>query len=681
MAIFFIAVMGLFSGCATPPASTPAAPVETPATLPGGPQTSATPASPPARERQPKPRVQIMVPTPAAEIQVEEELTAADTSELEKMAAEGRFLDAALAYIKLAAKYPSPLRERYTVSAAELLMTGNYAPQAGQLLQDLDKQGLGDELELRYAILQAGIALARENPQATINHLGAEIFFLSKAYPRHISNIHRLRATAFEQTGNYLEAARERAELDLFLSHEDAIEQNQQAILQNLDRLSPEVLLAMRTSAVSDTFSGWLELAAIKQGEQNIQQSNQLLESWRQRYTEHPARENILDGILAALPPMTPLPSQVALILPLKNRFAKAASAVRDGFLAAHFARLQNIGPHPLPGSYIPSIMIYDEGDKPQQIDAVYAQAINQGAQFVVGPLDKDAVNRLSQRAELPVPTLALNFSETSPLTDNSVPHRPPAGLYQMSLSPEQEARQLAERAWLDSHKRAAIITPDSVWGQRVTRAFRERWLQLGGEISEESHYDTRKSDYSLPIRRLLNVDDSEQRKAGLQRLLGEKLEYTPRRRQDIDFIFMAASSRQARLIRPQLRFHHAIELPVYATSHSFSGSINADMDRDMDGVLFADIPWTLEPRHSASAIKQRIEQSWPTEAKLYPRLYALGVDAYNIIGKLQGLNNDRAEYFAGETGDLYLDTDNRLQRRLLWAKFRNGIPRVIDSF
>lgn len=623
---------------------------------------------------------------PGSKIQVETELQEADTTTLERMATEGHFLDSALAYIKLAAKFPSPLREHYTLRAAELLMTGNYVPQAAQLLQDIDRQKLSAEFEIRHSILSASIALARENPQATLDNLGPAIFFLAKAYPGQLAKIHRLRAIAFEQVGNLLEATHERVELGTLLSDPEAIEQNQQAILQTLKKLSPEVLLTMRTSAVPDIFTGWLELAVISQGDKNIQQSSEQLIGWRQRYPQHPALDSILDSILATRPPAIPLPEQVALILPLKNRFAKAASAVRDGFLAAYYAQQQTAGPQPIPGSYIPRIKIYDEGENPLLIDSVYTRAVNEGAQFVVGPLNKEAVNRLAQFQELPVPTLALNFSETpaeavAPATGATLPAQTTNRLYQISLSPEHEARQLADRAWLDGHVRSAIITPDTSWGKRVTDAFRDRWLEFGGEIVEESTYDIKKSDYSLPIRQLLNVDESEQRKTALRRLLGKKLEFTPRRRQDIDFIFMAAPSRQARLIRPQLRFHHATKLPVYATSHSYSGSINAAMDRDMDGVLFADIPWTLGSKRSASALKHEIQKIWPAEEKFYSRLYALGVDAYNIIGKLEALGRSRTEYFAGETGNLYLDADNRLQRRLLWAKFKNGVPRIIDGF
>jgi len=331
-----------------------------------------------------------------------------------------------------------------------------------------------------------------------------------------------------------------------------------------------------------------------------------------------------------------------------------------------------------IPASVVPSIKIYDAGDDPALFDLVYEQAVDDGAEFVVGPLHKDSVNQLASHDNLPVPVLALNYSEQR---GNAADEHLPENLFQLSLSPEQEARQVAERAWLDGHSRAAIITPSTAWGQRVAKAFSKRWQQFGGHVVEIQTYDDKKSDYSLPIQRLLNVDESEQRKKALRQLLGKKLEFIPRRRQDIDFIFMAAASKQARLIKPQLRFHHAPKVPVYTTSHSYSGSINADMDRDMDGVLFCDMPWTLATDRPGQTLKSEIETLWPNASKRYSRLFALGVDAYRVIGELNGLRRNRAEYYSGETGDLYLDVANRLQRRLSWAKFERGVPLPLSEF
>ena len=247
-----------------------------------------------------------------------------------------------------------------------------------------------------------------------------------------------------------------------------------------------------------------------------------------------------------------------------------------------------------------------------------------------------------------------------------------------MSLSPEQEARQVAEHAWLDGHHKAAAIIPNTNWGDRVFEAFKSRWEELGGEVVEVQSYDAKKSDYGLPIKKLLNIDESEKRAAELKDLVNMKMEYEPRRRDDVDMIFMAAFSKQGRLLRPQLRFHRASKTPVYATSHVYSGTLQPNMDRDMNDVKFSDMPWTLLKN---DGVKQRIEKLWPDSSKRYMRLYALGVDAFDVIPELNRLRRNQFSSYQGETGLLYIDVNNRLLRRLVWAQFVNGKPRILDKF
>lgn len=268
---------------------------------------------------------------------------------------------------------------------------------------------------------------------------------------------------------------------------------------------------------------------------------------------------------------------------------------------------------------------------------------------------------------------LALNYSDIGD-------HAPPRNLFQLGLSPEQEARAAADRAFADGHIRGVVITPSTAWGDRVAKAFNERWLKLGGHVVEVQHYDPKQNDYSKAIRRLLNVDESQARRNAVRRMIGEKVEFIPRRRQDIDFIFMVAYARQARLIRPQLRFHHAPNVPVYTTSHAFSGAIDAQMDRDMDGVLFAGMPWTLAPSMRDQHLKDDLASAWPKASQRYTRLHALGVDAYQLIDQLNALRREPGRQFAGASGLLSLDMANRLQRQLLWARFERGIPRLLDS-
>jgi hypothetical protein len=138
--------------------------------------------------------------------------------------------------------------------------------------------------------------------------------------------------------------------------------------------------------------------------------------------------------------------------------------------------------------------------------------------------------------------------------------------------------------------------------------------------------------------------------------------------------IFIAATPRDARQIKPQFKFHYAGELPVYATSHIFSGEIDRNADRDIDDLFYCDMPWVL----SDSPLKQTLQKLWPSQIH-YGRFFALGADAYNLVPYLGRLQSKTWERFSGYTGNIYLDSQNRLHRELLWARFVKGIPQLLD--
>ena len=340
--------------------------------------------------------------------------------------------------------------------------------------------------------------------------------------------------------------------------------------------------------------------------------------------------------------------------------FGKAAKAIRNGFLAAYY--------HDSDRQTKPTINIYNtNSDTP--IADIYNRALDAGATVVIGPLDKKKIVELTTTTDIAVPTLALNHLENEDYYASN--------LFQFGLSPEDEARQIAQRAWFDGHNEAAMIYPEGSWGDRVASAFKLHWEQLGGRIATEQHYPAKKNDFSASINKLLNIDQSKERKKSLAKLLKARMRFEPRRRQDIDFIFMGAFPRQARLIPPQLKFFDAGDLPLYATSHSFSGKINRSSDRDMNGVIIGDMPWTLRGNKS-SPVRKTIYKTFRKDVGKYSRLYALGVDAHNVIYFLNWLRSNANARLNGATGTIHMTTNNRLDRDLTWARFSRGKPKVL---
>ena len=60
---------------------------------------------------------------------------------------------------------------------------------------------------------------------------------------------------------------------------------------------------------------------------------------------------------------------------------------------------------------------------------------------------------------------------------------------------------------------------------------------------------------------------------------------------------------------------------------------------------------------------------------KRYPRLFAMGYDAWLLVEKLNTQGLQPGPLLSGNTGDLSLRADGRIQRELDWAQFKRGRP------
>ena len=129
----------------------------------------------------------------------------------------------------------------------------------------------------------------------------------------------------------------------------------------------------------------------------------------------------------------------------------------------------------------------------------------------------------------------------------------------------------------------------------------------------------------------------------------------------------------------PQLRFHYADNLPVYSTSHIFTGIIDSAKDIDLNNVIFIDMPWILDTKRQLSIVQDALNRNWSQEKSEYRRLYALGIDAYNLIPNINRLNHEEDSFMIGETGDLTIVRDNIIKRNLRKAKFIEGKPVLLN--
>jgi outer membrane PBP1 activator LpoA protein len=225
---------------------------------------------------------------------------------------------------------------------------------------------------------------------------------------------------------------------------------------------------------------------------------------------------------------------------------------------------------------------------------------------------------------------------------------------------------------------RGLVLLPNDDWGQRVFRAFDTELKTLGGTIAGLRFYDPGSRDYSTPITQLLLIDESRARANALNSILGQRLEFEPRRRGDAQFIFMGAFPSQGRSLRPALRFHMAGDLPIYTTSHIYEPDSQANTD--INGVMFPHMPLVISPDSVSADLRETLRKYWPARARSSSRLYAFGFDAYRLVPLLKAGQFGSTHAVPGMTGLLSVDAKGRVRRELDWAQVVDGRPEPLDA-
>ena len=210
------------------------------------------------------------------------------------------------------------------------------------------------------------------------------------------------------------------------------------------------------------------------------------------------------------------------------------------------------------------------------------------------------------------------------------------------------------------------IIQSSAGWSQRASQVFSEQWAASGGAIVGNITL-TEAKNYSAEIESSLLLPTSNARHKRLENIISQRIEFTPRRRNDIDIIIIFANSKQARSIKPLLAYHYAGNLPVYSSSHINNGIEQSTKNRDLNGIVFNDIPWVLEN----NTLKPHVSSRFINNKKL-GRLFAMGLDAFYLHPRIEQLQQAPDSQLQGMTGRLSLQ-NNRVIRELQMAEFVKG--------
>ncbi|ELY4674701.1 penicillin-binding protein activator [Cronobacter turicensis] len=586
-------------------------------------------------------------------------------------------------------------------------------------------QNLTDAQRREASLLEAQIKVAQQDYQGAIA-------LLDKISPADLND---------EQKARYwqakIDASQGRPSLELLralIAQEPLLQgpskqKNIDATWQALSQMSADQAKALVINADENTLQGWLDLQRVWFDNRNDPKMLQAgVKDWQTRYPQNPGAK-MLPTQLANLQNYKPASAdKIALLLPLNGQAAVFGRAIQQGFEAAKNAGTspvavqspaqadsaaqpansaqtpptdgvaspaaapvddlaaqpdaqesaqptqQPVESQPVaaaPANPAAEIKVYDTSS--QSITQILAQAQQDGASLIVGPLLKESVDGVL-KSGTPLNVLALNQPET-------VQNRP--NVCYFALSPEDEAADAAAHIWQEGKRVPLLLVPYSALGDRVTKAFADRWAQLGGgTVLQQKFGSVNELKMNINGGTGIALTGSPVAASLPQQqpvtIGGLSIPAPPTDAQitagssgNVDAVYIVATPSEIALIKPMIAMRAGSHsgAALYASSRSAQGGSGPDFRLEMEGLEFSDIPMLTG---SNPALQQQALSAVNNDYSL-ARLYAMGVDAWSLANHFSQMRQVPGFQLSGNTGALSATQDCVINRKLTWLKYQQG--------
>ncbi|MCG9549600.1 penicillin-binding protein activator [Vibrio harveyi] len=541
------------------------------------------------------------------------------------------------------------LQNDWLIMATKAAIQANELDQAELLIKRLSRQQLSEVQQAEWQLARATLQQKQGKYSQLLQGLNFKPWW--KLPSEQWKDYYELRADAYQSLNQPFEANRQLVAEGQYASSAEQREISSR-IWMNFGSYSENELTALQTEPSEDVLDGWLQLAIYaKTLSSNIPQLKNTLEHWLSENPSHPAAVYTPAEIQNILSLEIVKPNNTALLLPLTGKFAPQAQLIRDGFI---FAMMNDQARDPSATLTVIDTHAYSA-------DQIKQRLINENIDFVVGPLQKENVEKLQATLDgsetgVKIPTLALN-----------IPEEVQAGtdMCYLALSPEQEVAQAAKYLFSQGYQFPMILAPNGAYGQRVVEAFNEEWSKYSSNKVATSYFGD-KRQLQKNINGVFGLQESQQRIAQMQSLMRISLESQPRSRRDVDAVYIVARSSELTLIKPfiEVAINPDAKPPkLFSNSRSNSGGATYE---DLSGVAYSDIPMLINPDPT---IATQMNELWPDQSNMEKRLEALGMDAYKLLGELPQMKLLPGYSVDGQTGVLSINNNCVVQRELDWTE------------
>lgn len=462
------------------------------------------------------------------------------------------------------------------------------------------------------------------------------------------------RAAAFEVLQSWPAVVRERVKLGFILPFED-IEQNQVKLWQAIQNLTDSEVSFLEKSQ-SPILTGWLHISSILRSKTDtLSMQLTAFEQWQSRNALHPAAANPPEDFVVIGELNQTKLNKIAIILPMTGKLSLASRAIIDGFLAAYYQVDDNNKAQ----------LIFINSSEYQDIGLALQEAYSQNVDVIVGPLAKSSVAQLS-RFELEKPVIALNQLDTSSKHNN---------LHYFSLTSADDILELISFAKQEGATNAGILSLTAPWALRQADEFKQIGEQEKIKIVSNIEFNNKPKERETAVKKLLLIDESQNRKKLLERALKEKVSSIDRPRQDLDYLYFVGHLADAKQIRPSLDYYYANNknIPILA-SHSINNKTpdKSTKKEDIERILFTEAPALTRPNKLLGQISHKVSKN------ILKRLQAMGADAYLLANRYWVFHKLPHAKISASTGLITLDKLGIFRKRPELVMYRSG--RLINA-
>jgi ABC-type branched-subunit amino acid transport system substrate-binding protein len=322
------------------------------------------------------------------------------------------------------------------------------------------------------------------------------------------------------------------------------------------------------------------------------------------------------------------------------------------------------------------SLIPVDTRGTPEGAAAAARQAVEHGAQIILGPLfsgEVKAVTPIALSSGVNVIAFSSDRAAAQP------------GIYLLGFLPRPQVERVVAHAFAQGVSRFAALAPNNDYGRTMTEAFKASVAQHGGTMVETLYFDPSAKDFADVVKRLARFD---QRKAALNQLRrqleakGEKAELKKLEKRDtigdVDYqaVFLPDEGGRLRSLAALLPYYD-IDTPKV----KLLGTMQWDdptlaSEPALNGAWYAGAP-----PDGRAGFDERYKQAFGAKP---PRLASLGYDAAALTavlaqsGQISTAQLLNPQGFAGVDGLFRLQADGTSERGLAVMEVQRGTPRVL---